>query len=293
MVHGGALMSDEAATRALADEVARALAAREFEVASFPALPVGEDLRAALDAIAPRTRRGAFAVRRLHHRLFMPETHEQWTKTWSSKSRNTLKRKMRRFEEAYPGELSVRLLSTKDDYERIFADLDSIARCSYQRRLGAGFEDTPVFRELVRVALEHGWFRAWVLYRRETPVAFWQGYVVGETFFSSNLGYDAAYADHSPGLYLMSLAFKDLFADDRIQVIDYGLGDADYKRRFGNGSWEEEDVLLFAPTARAVRINLTRSAILVVAQAARTVLDRAGVTARVKKSWRRRLRASS
>ncbi len=293
VVHGGLVAGDAEAARILVGAVDEALHEREFEVASFPSLPAEGELRAVIDATGPRVRHGGFAARRPHHRLVMADTLEAWLSTWPSKSRYKLRRQARLFEEAFPGELSVRLLSSVGEYDRIFADLEAVAATTYQRGLGVGFRDTPLFREIVRVSLEKGWFRAWVVYRGETPIAFWQGYVAGGTFFSANMGYDSAYADYSPGTYLMTNVFEDLFADPDVRVVDYGLGDADYKRRFGNETWDEQDVLLFAPTARAVRVNLTRSAILAGGEAARRALDRTGATARVKKLWRSRLRSAA
>jgi CelD/BcsL family acetyltransferase involved in cellulose biosynthesis len=293
MVHGGAIADDPDGARILVTRIEESLAAREFDVASFPALPLDGVLRRALDGVAGALRRGRFADRRPHHRLVLAESLDAWTKTWSSKARYKLKRQCRLFEEAFPGEISVRTLSAPEDYERIFADIEAIAAQSYQRALGAGFADDELYRAIVRVSLDHDWFRAFVVYRGETPIAFWQGYADHGTFHSANMGYDAAYADHSPGTYVLWRGFEELFADAAVTTIDYGLGDAEYKRRFGNDTWEEQDVLLFAPTARAVRINLTRSAILAAADLARRALDRTGATARVKKVWRRRLRSTS
>ena len=54
---------------------------------------------------------------------------------------------------------------------------------------------------------------------------------------------------------------EELCAEDGIDVLDYGFGESEYKRRFGSESWEEEDVLVFAPTFRGVRINATGTAV--------------------------------
>ena len=36
------------------------------------------------------------------------------------------------------------------------------------------------------------------------------------------------------------------------RLLDFGFGDAEYKRRFGDRSWYEEDVLIYAKPRAAV-----------------------------------------
>ena len=48
---------------------------------------------------------------------------------------------------------------------------------------------------------------------------------------------------------MLAKLIEDLCADES-HTLDYGFGDADYKRRFGDASWLEEDVLVYAPRRR-------------------------------------------
>ena len=70
-------------------------------------------------------------------------------------------------------------------------------------------------------------------------------------------------------------------------MLDFGPGDASYKQQFSNESREERNALVFAPTLRARRINLTRAAILAPARVAHLALSSANLTDPV----RTRLRA--
>ena len=58
------------------------------------------------------------------------------------------------------------------------------------------------------------------------------------------------------------------------RVLDYGVGDAEYKRRFGTRSWREGNVFIYARTFRGIRINLTRTVLLAGVGGARRILDR-------------------
>ena len=77
----------------------------------------------------------------------------------------------------------------------------------------------------------------------------------------------------------------------RCRVLDFGPGDAAYKQQFSNESWQERNLVIFAPTFRARRINLTRTLILAPVRVARRILDATRLTDRVRARWRKRLRA--
>jgi hypothetical protein len=81
----------------------------------------------------------------------------------------------------------------------------------------------------------------------------------------------------------------DLCRDPDVREVDWGTGDSEYKRHFATHGWLEEDVLLFAPTFRGVRLNLTRSALLSATGAARAAAERFPGLGDVKRRWRDRL----
>ena len=68
-------------------------------------------------------------------------------------------------------------------------------------------------------------------------------------------GYDEAYAEHRVGIYLLMRVIEDACADPALRVLDFGPGDAAYKQQFSNESVQERNLVVFAPTFRARRIN--------------------------------------
>jgi hypothetical protein len=71
--------------------------------------------------------------------------------------------------------------------------------------------------------------------------------------------------------------------------MDFGLGDAEYKRHFGDERWAEEDVLLFARRPRPVVVNLARAGVLEASRAGKATLERSGKLAAARRKWRERL----
>ena len=159
---------------------------------------------------------------------------------------------------------------------------------TYQRGLGAGFAATAEQRELVRIGLEHGWVRGYLLYLDSNPIAYWLCSVYDRTILLRTGGYDEAYADNRVGIYLLMRVIEDACADPSLDVLDFGPGDASYKQQFSNESREERNALVFAPTFRARRINLTRTAILAPARLAHVALASTNLTDRARARLRGR-----
>jgi hypothetical protein len=291
VAHGGiAGTMDGAGAAVVADAIATTLGSGEVDVAVVPAVRTGTPLEAALDAVAGRFRRQAFSTPYVHRRLLLPDTFDDLLAARDRRSRYNLRRQSSQLEQAFEGELAIEMLRAPEDFDRIVSDLERVAAATYQRALGAGFSDTPERRELVRVALAKGWFRAWVLAIGGEPVAFWQGNAVGDTFFVSSTGYTAEFGPHGVGTYLQLRMFADLCDDPTIDVVDFGWGDADYKKRFGTESWFERDIVLFAPSVRGTRVAITRNLLKAVDHTARGMVTRLGLVQRLKRGWRQRLR---
>jgi CelD/BcsL family acetyltransferase involved in cellulose biosynthesis len=289
LVHGGVHGADSpAAAEALLARLRAALADGRADVLSLPALPVGSALHAAATAV-----RGPlvshFRHRSTHWRLRLPDTYDAFVRSRSKKTRENIRVYRNRLHRDHGEGLDVRVFREPEELEEYFALAEEVAAKTYQRGLGVAVADTNEERALTRLAFERGWFRAWVLLSGGRPIAFWSGAGYDRTFFVGTPGYDPAFAEYSIGTYLLQRVIEDLIADDGFDVLDYGLGDSDYKRRFGNESWEEEDVLVFAPTFRGLRVNAVRTGLAAAVALARGAAARTGLAARLKRRWRRRL----
>jgi len=290
--HGGiGGVVDEEAARAVLAQLEHALRS-DADLLVLPAARVDSALARVIDAVPLRWRKRSFLEPVAHRQMVLPKSWEEFLESRDRKSRYNIRRQERLLAEQFPTELEFGLLEAPEQFEQALFDLEVIAAKTYQRGLGAGFVDTPQRRATVEVALRNGWFRAWVLRISGEPVAFWQGNVLHGIYYSSSTGYDPAYERYGVGGVLQMRMIRDLCESPDVSAIDFGWGDAGYKERFGNVMWHEKDVVVFAPTARAISANLAGTMVGGVDRMARRALESAGLTARVKKLWRSRLRAS-
>ena len=290
IVHGGVIatsgLQDLAAIRNSLEE---SLRQREADVIFFPSLRVDSTAYSVFGSMAGPFRRQHVVETRSHRRLELPASFDEFLASRSKKIRSGIRYDTKKLLQAFGEELEIEMARDPADFARVMAELPSIAEHTYQHALGASFSDTEESRNLVRLALRLGWFRSWVLYRNDQPIAFWQGMVYDRVYYSGSTGYHPEYRRFRVGIYLLMRVIADLCADPEVDYLDFGFGDAEYKRHFSSESWEERDVTIFAPTFRAVRINCVRTVILMLSNGVKRILERLGAIAWLKTRWRSRL----
>jgi CelD/BcsL family acetyltransferase involved in cellulose biosynthesis len=289
VVQGGLVgPEDGEAAKSLFDEACAALARGDADVLRMRRLRVGSHLYQLAREHASWPTRGKVEPPTLRWRLELPRSLDEVLQGQSSRTRSNHRRYARKVEEQLGDRLSFDTYRDPGDLDRLIREAEKVSMMTYQHRLGAGFAADASERRLLELGAERGWLRAYVLSVDGEPRAFWLGFAYRGTFFTGPTGYDPSLAHLRLGTYVLMRMLEDLCADDSVEQVDYGIGDAEYKRHFGSESWQEEDALLFAPSVRGVRVNMTRTAILGVAEATRRVAGRERV-AHLKKRWRARL----
>jgi hypothetical protein len=252
----------------------------DADVVTIPALPVESEQYRSLapldgDPFTPSWERRLLAL---------PETFDAFLASRTRKIRSGIRYDAKKLEDA----LDVRVEISRAWSPELVERLDAIARTTYQRSLGAGFSADRA--DVLRVALEHGWARVYVLHDGDTPAAFWWCATHGDVIRLNTTGYLPQYARHRPGIYLLMRVIEDAIGDPALRVLDFGPGRSDYKRHFSSEGYVERNLVLYAPTFRAQRARVVRTGVAAVTRGARRGLDAAGLTQRVKTAWRRRLR---
>jgi CelD/BcsL family acetyltransferase involved in cellulose biosynthesis len=289
IVDGGLVAPEGAARRLLLDSLAGSLQRGEADVLGLPPFDVDSSLSADLARLAGPLERQPFIAPWTRRQLVLPATFEEFLASRSHKTRKGVRQDARRLETAFGERLTVEIVRDPAGLERFVRDADRVAGSTYQRALGGGFADTAEQRALIEVGLEHGWVRGYLLHLDGEPIAYWLSSLYGDTMLLKTGGYDHAHTSHRVGIYLLMRVIEDACLDPTLRVLDYGPGDAGYKQQFSNESVLERNLVLFAPTFRARRINATRTAILGPARVARVALDRTGLTDRLRSGWRRRM----
>lgn len=224
-------------------------------------------------------------------RLRLPTTLDDVLALQSTRTRTKHRRYLKKLDEAFGERLSFHVYRDTDDMRDAAAACAAVSARTYQHALGAGFRATETELRLLELGAQRGWARVYVLAVDGEAKAFWIGNVYAGVYYAGPTGYDPELARLQLGTCVLLRMLEDLCADPDAQELDWGSGNADYKHFFATHGWLEQDVVLFAPTLRGVRLNLVQKALTAAADAARRGVKRVPALD-VKRRWRRRLAAS-
>jgi CelD/BcsL family acetyltransferase involved in cellulose biosynthesis len=288
VVHDGLLgQQDCGIAEAVLDELFAGIELGVADVVLFRQLQRESPLRQAVQERASFLTRQRIARTEHRWQIDLPNTFEDYLASLSSTTRKGIRRTSAQVEKAFGDRLSIRRFQDVADLEVYLRDAESVAARTYQRSLGVGFLDDERQRARARMLMEHGWFRSYVLYLDGRPVAFEQGEAYGSRFVSVRAGYDPAHGQHRIGAYLLVKAIEDLVRDARFSIFDFGLGDAEYKRKLAHRSIEEGDLAVFARRARPIRINIARTGLQGVSSGVTASLRKVALLDASKQWWRR------
>ena len=121
------------------------------------------------------------------------------------------------------------------------------------------------------------------------PRAFWYGHLYKETFFILSTGFDPSLERFHPGTYLLTRMLGEIFDEGPAKALDFGWGDAQYKRSLGETKWTEASMYLFPPTPRGMAFCLLKTATNGAGAAAARVLKELNSWNKVRRAWRKRL----
>jgi hypothetical protein len=274
-------------------EIVRSLQEGESDVAAFRFLRTDSPLYRLARHSTTLLSRDYFPTAQSHRSTKLRDGAEGFYRNLSPKVRKNLKWQAKKLLQDFANDVSIRCFREPTQVDHMIEDVERVAQKTYQRGLGVGFVDDPKMRKRLQLEAEKGWLRAYILYVAENPCAFWIGSLFGETFHSSFLGYDPAYAKHSPGMYLITKTIEGLASENgsgHAAQIDWGLGDAQYKEVLGDCEWKESTLHIFAPTLRGFRLSAVRACTAFAEGTLKAGFERLGLLQKVKKIWRDRAR---
>jgi hypothetical protein len=277
------------AARRLVRELNDSLSHREADAAQLRRLAPSSPLYSAARRMPPLLCRDHLVVSRMRWMLDLPDSLGALLASRSPHARSRVRTVESRLRKKYGERLSLRTVRAPEELDHHVPDLDSVARETYQRNLGGSVVEKVELERMIAFALDRGWFRAYLLYLDSEPIAYATGFVYNRVFTGAEIGYRPAYSGDRVGTFLLLRIIEDLCRDPAVDRLDYGPGDAEYKRRFSSIGSEEADVFIFAPIAHAIRVNLARTAISAATEAGRRTLKKTALYAPVKRRWRQML----
>jgi len=165
---------------------------------------------------------------------------------FSSKSRTTLRRKVRRLFAQWPNQVHFQTYRTPEEMGAFLKLARQVSRQTYQERLlNAGIPETPEFLNKLQKLAGSDSVRGFILSVGAEPIAYLCTPARNGVLNYDYLGYAPEYANWSVGTVLQYLAFESLFAEWRFTCFDFTEGDAPQKQLFSTHSKTCSDLYVF------------------------------------------------
>jgi len=215
-------------------------------------------------------------------------TFEQYLARFSSKSRSTLQRKLRKFEAKSGGTMDWVTCRSIGDLDSFLDEALALSQLTYQHRLlHSGIPGDALFREHMRALCGENRFRGWLLRQSGRPVAYICSPVLGKTVLYEYVGFDPAFGDQSPGTVLQALVLQQLMGEGEFDYFDFTEGEGPHKEFFASGGILCADVLVVPNEWKFRTLLGAHRAFVRSVQAATRFLHRMGVKDRLKRLLRR------
>lgn len=223
--------------------------------------------------------------RAMHHVVELPSTFPEYLERFTSKRRNGFRRAKEKIA-AELGAISLSVFVRRDEMRGLLETIGPVAKKTFQYRLfgqDLTVSNTRLLHNLETWA-EQGWVRAYVLKAGGDVLAYVIGFLSRGRYFYETVGYDPSRSAYGPGSVLLLRILEDLVESRVACALDFGAGDADYKKFFGTASWEEANMFLVRRTLYA------RSAAGV--QRTFAVASRRGAAALERLGWKQKVKAA-
>jgi hypothetical protein len=289
VIGGGLFRGSEDSISALLESVITCLRSRQADVAYFHRLDTESNLYRHITKAGGPFGRDYWPAFNDHWKVSLPNSYATFIQRRSANTRRNIKRYAKRFCEAFGDQIGLRYFTDSASIELLLKDTEAIAQKTYHRGMQVGFINDEETRHRMTLYAKQGRLRAYLLYVGERPVAFWNGFFHERTFYTWTTGYDPEYHDFRPGLFLLQKLFEDLCNERRADTVDFGPGDAQYKRDWCDQNELEVSAYLFAPNLRGTLFNILRTTLLGCSSAARWAVTKTGILKAIKKSWRSHL----
>ena len=228
----------------------------------------------------------------IHWRLILHGSINEYLKKFNHKKRKNLKRIEKKLNSTFPDKLQLKLFKTTNDLDMLVSACEEIAQKTYQRGLGVGFVNIKENRERLELIAKKGWLSSFLLYIEDKPVAFLITTLYKDILYGDYIGYDKTYHKYSPGTFILLKAIE-ISSLQQITEMDFGFGDAEYKRQLCDYNWDEATVNLYSDSFIGFRIYVMQILTIMISSLAESLLKRFNLVQKVKTKWRKFLTPST
>lgn len=215
-------------------------------------------------------------------RIDFPTSEVDYWKNFSSRTRRAFRTRLKRF-----GETRLERITQPEQIPTFLAAANEVSKHSWQsRQFGLRIRNDQAERQQLGVLAHHGFLRSYLWWVEGQPAAFALCHQHAGCFRYEEIAYCAQFSPLSPGETMLQQIVEDLYRYESPRQFDFGGGDAEYKRRFGNRESRSQTVWLVPPTWRGRSLRAYLNACRAVRSTLRTAVKATGLATKARQ-WLR------
>ncbi|PLW81524.1 GNAT family N-acetyltransferase [Kineobactrum sediminis] len=172
---------------------------------------------------------------------------EEYLQGLSSKSRQDVKRSLRRFQNEYQGRFSLSVYSSASEVATFLDTVEPVSRRTYQGKLlGLAIDKKGHIGHKALQGAKLGYTLCLLLTVDDKPIAWRIGFLYQNVFYSHHIGFEPELRRFHPGVVMHLETIRYLSeSHPEIDILDMLYGDNDFKRKVGNSTRQERNIYLF------------------------------------------------
>jgi hypothetical protein len=219
--------------------------------------------------------------------LDLTGSFDEYLSRFRGKTRSTLRRKVKKYEQHTGGQTTFRVYRTVDELLEFHKLARRVSSKTYQENmLESGLPDDECFIKNMKALANEDRARGFLLFNGDRPVSYLYVSSVGEILIYQYLGYDPEYIKLSAGTVLHWHAIEYLFSERKYRILDFTEGEGAQKKQFSTGSILCTDRLYLRRKLSNSVFILCHIAINHLSLGIGQVLARCGVKSRIRKILR-------
>jgi CelD/BcsL family acetyltransferase involved in cellulose biosynthesis len=213
---------------------------------------------------------------------------DEYLKTFSPKSRSTLRRKLKKFAAASGGAVHWREFARPEEIDEFAALAGAVSSKSYQERLlGTGLPRTPQFVTHLASLAQSSRVLGYILFMHGRAVAYACCLRDGAIATYDYVGYDPDARTLSPGAVLQYLILQRLFERGDVATFDFTEGEGELKRLFSTDACVCAKTYFFRPSFETTALINLHYRLNGFVETVGRVVDELGLKSRLRKFIRR------
>lgn len=224
-----------------------------------------------------------------HCYIDLQQSYDEYLSQFSSKTRSTLRRKIKKYREFSGGDIRWAAYAKPEEMRTFYAYARAVSALTYQEKLlDVGIPDSEEFAQQLEALAEQDLVRGYILFHDDKPVSYLYSPIEESALIYAHLGYDPEYSKQSVGTVLQSLVIEQLCDEQRFKYFDFTEGQSAHKRLFASHQVKRANILYLKNTLKNRLLVKSHALTNRLSKALGDTLENMGIKKKIKDFLRRR-----